>query len=473
VTGHLSKTAIGSCLALIASLALVGPAAADNKPGTDPGRNCIDSDDASAWGGYVNRCLDTTKADPFWLKLLGPGLGWINSGFDNVPEPSRCVPGRSQREDGWAWECVVKDGRHQLVKKSRWRQPVRFDYAHTAAPTKQAVTLSANTSLNGCRLAASDARLLVGQKGALSGTSTVRTIDTANVPAGKYTLRVNCRDRRMNASTDLLVRSNRSALLRSDCIDAWHDGKYGDAVPGYGRRMSSSAAAQAKSECKDLAPITADEYQRGGRDAYLSIGQIAEREVRRVSAARGIPICQAITEVFKPADTAGHLVVPRPHPNLKAPVPIAGYRPDGFFPILYRQWQDGPVRMDTVADCTSEVQALRLVAGNWARCKIPGMALVLPDGHQLYPVYAFDRGGCPSSYPSQEVSQTAVCIVWGDKIGNNTIGGTGRVFAADASRMSAGEKPNFTTDLVYDCQDRALRSGQFGNVDVNFMPTLR
>ena len=91
----------------------------------------------------------------------------------------------------------------------------------------------------------------------------------------------------------------------------------------------------------------------------------------------------------------------------------------------------------------------------------------------MYPVHAFDRGGCPSSYPVNEVSQTAVCIVWGDRIGNNTIGGTGKVFATAGTQVSAGEKSNSTTDLIYDCQDRALRTGQFANVDVDFAPTLR
>lgn len=474
VRRHLLQPILALSLGLVASLLVAYPVSAETIAGAEPDRSCIDASDAVAAGGYVNTCLDTSKADPFWQQRLGPtGLHWINSGFDNVPVASQCVPGRTTREDGWAWECVVKDGRHQLIKKNRWRQPVTFEYSHTALPTKSTVTLAANSSLAGCRLVASDPRLLVGQKPNLSGQSTRRTIDTAKVSPGKYTVRVSCRDRRMNASTDLLVRSNRSALLRSDCLDAWHDSKFGNSVPGYGRRMTSEAAAQTAGECTALAQLTFDEYQRIGREAYLKIGQIAEREVRRVSVSRGIPICQAITEVFKPASTAGHLVAPFPHPNLKAPVPIAGYRADGFFPILFRQWQEGPVRMDTLADCTSGVQALRLVAGTWARCDIPGMSLVLPDGHQLYPVYAFDREGCPSTYTVSEVTQTAVCIVWGDGIGNNTVGGTGRVFATAATKASAGEKPNFTTDLVYDCQDRALRTGQFRNVDVSFMPALK
>ena len=461
-------------LSLAASVALVGPAGAVSPTATDPNRECIDANDAVAVGGYVNRCLDSSNADPLIQSTLGPsGLHWMNSGFDDVPGPSQCVPGRIAREDGWAWRCVVKEGRHQVIKTSRWSRPVAFDYAHTSSPTKSTVFLSANTSLKGCRLSASDTRLLAGQNAALSGQSARRTIDTSRVPAGKVTLRVTCRDRRINSSSDLLVRSNRSALLRSECVDAWHDGKYGDAVPGYGRRMDPSAAAQTRAACRALAPLTFDEYQLAGRQAYLKIGQIAEREVQRVSAAKGIPICQAITEVFKPADNAGNPVEPWPHPNLEAPVPIAGYFPDGFFPILFRQWQEGPVRMDAIANCTSGVQALRLVAGTWARCQLPGMSTGPIDGHQLYPVYSFDRGGCPSSYPAKEVAQTSVCIVWGDQIGNNAIGGTGKVFATAATKVGAGEKPNAMTDVIYDCQDRARRAGQFSNVDVEFAPAIR
>lgn len=471
------RNGLALALGVTVSLVLAGPVGADDSPDSDtgPARTCVNPGDVLSADGYANRCVVVAKLDPDRQKIFTDpsGLAWVNLGFDDIPIASECVPGRVTREDGWAWECVVKDGRHRLVKKSKWRKPVIIEFAHTPSATRSNVTFSANTSLEGCRVVTSDPRLQTGQKSALSGQSTRRTMDTGKVPAGKYSLRVMCRDKRLNASADLLVRPDNSALLRSDCLDAWSDGKYGDSVPGFGRSLGTADAAKTSAECRQLAPLTADEYQRAGQEAYLKIGQIAEREVRRVSAAQGVPICQAITQVFKPVDNAGYEVAPWPHPNLDTTVPIAGYRPDGFFPILFRQWQEGPFRMDTIADCTSGIQALRLVAGTWARCDIPGMSLVLPDGHQMYPVHSFDRGGCPSSYPVNEVSQTAVCVVWGDKIGNNTVGGTGRVFETAATRASASEKPNYTADLVYDCQDRALRTGQFRDVDVKFMPTLR
>lgn len=472
MASHQSRI-LAAVLALVAWVTTIGPVGAMTPAVFDPNRRCVDANDVETDKGYVNTCLDASKADPFFHKILGTsGLHWVNSGFDAVPVASQCVPGRTSREDGWVWKCVVTNGRHELVKVSRWRRPVQFDFAHTSSPSKSAVVVGANTSLDGCRLSASDPRLLAGQSATLSGQSARRTLNTSRLPAGKVTLRVTCRDRRINASSDLLVRSDRSTVLRSDCLDAWHDSKYGDVVPGYGRRMDPTAATQTMTACKSLSPLTFDDYQRAGREAYLKIGQIAEREVRRVSAANGTPVCQAITDVFKPADNGGHAVTPWPRPNLKSTVPIAGYFSDGYFPILFRQWQEGPVRMDAIADCTSGVQALRLVAGTWARCELPMMATEPIDGHQLYPVYSFDRGGCPSSYPTDQVAQAAVCIVWSDRIGNNAVGGTGKVFETAATPVSAGEKPNAMTDLIYDCQDRALHAGQFRNVDVEFMPPL-
>ena len=166
--GNLARKCASIGIGLAMSLTLIDSVAAETKSPSEPDRICIDADDAAAAGGYVNRCLDTSSADPFWRDRLGPtGLHWINSGFDDVPGPSQCVLGRETREDGWAWECVLKDGRHQLVKRSRWRQPVTMAFAHTSLPTRQAVTISANTSLSGCRLTSSDPRLSRGQKSTL------------------------------------------------------------------------------------------------------------------------------------------------------------------------------------------------------------------------------------------------------------------------------------------------------------------
>lgn len=54
-----------------------------------------------------------------------------------------------------------------------------------------------------------------------------------------------------------------------------------------------------------------------------------------------------------------------------------------------------------------------------------------------------------------------MCIVWGDRIGNDIVGGTGKVFLAATHDVNP-----------YDCQDRALKEGQFAKVDVDFMPPL-
>ena len=472
--GHMaSRRALSLALvaALVSGLAIGsgGPASAARPMSPDPGRNCLDVNDTVASNGRVAGCVDRARMDPAYPAVLqNSGLNWVDIGSSDPPTPSRCEDGRLTHEDGWVWRCVVNGDEHRLVRVKPWQRPVQFTFAHTSTAPRSTLTVTANTPLNGCRLTASDARLLTGQQMTLSARSARRALDATKVPAGKYSLRVTCKGSRLNASSDILVRADHSMLLRSDCIDAWHDGKYGDVVPGYGRRMEPARAIAVATECAALTPLTYDEFQRVGREAYLRIGQIAEREVRRVSAAEGIPICEAIVDVFKPVDTVGRPVAPRPHPNLGMPVPIAGYLPDGYFPILFREWQDGPVRMDTIANCASGVQALRLSAGTWARCALDRLALAPADPHQMYPVYVFNRSGCPSSYPVDEVSQSSVCIVWGDAIGNNVSGGVGRVFAADA-RQASGD----SWTAAYDCQERALRSGQFTNVDVDFASALK
>ena len=418
--------------------------------------------------GRIAGCFDLSQADPYLRERFG-STGFANAdlGAADAPAPSQCTPGRLSHEDGWVWTCVVESDRHTLVKVKPWRRPAQFAYGHTSTPGRSTVTISANTPLTGCRLSASNKQLLGGKDAVLRGRSGRVALQTSKVPPGTYALRVICKSAPLNASSDLVVRDDGSALLRSDCLDAWHDSKYGDAVPGYGRRMDPALAAATKAACADLAPLTYDEYQRIGQEAYLRIGQIAEREVRRVSAAKGIPICQAIAEVFKPVDTTGRPVAPWPHPYLDAPMPIAGYQRDGYFPALFRQWQDGPVRMDTITNCASGNQALRFAAGTWALCKLDRLALAPADPHQMYPVYVYDRSGCPSDYPVDQVSRSSICVVWGDRIGNNTVGGVGKVFAAAATSVS-GDNWN----AAMDCQDRALQSGQFTNVDLEFVPTL-
>lgn len=422
-------------------------------------------------GGLVNGCVDTSTVNQKFQKLLGPtGLHVIMLGYKTKPGPSACEVGKVLREDGWQWRCVDKNGQRVLTKVKRWVRPPQISFQHTASPSRATVTFDGSVPLTGCRLSASDKRLIGGQNLNLSGTTATRTVNTASVPAGKYTLRVSCSGGKPGASADLLVRADKSTLLRSDCIDAWHDGTYADVVPGYGRRMTQSAAAEITTACGKLSPVTDDERARAGREAYLKIGQIAEREVRRVSAARGLPICEAVAEVFRPADTVGRLVKPYPIPGFDITVPVAGYHKDGYFPILNRQWTDGPVAMDNIVNCSSDNQSLLLFSGTWGTCPQHRMGA---EPHQMYPTYAFEVPDCPSSFRQQDRNPTRVCIVWGDGIGNNAVGGIGKVFAANASNVDGGTIAGYGSTKAYDCQARALQKAQFTNVDVEFAPTLK
>lgn len=382
---------------------------------------------------------------------------WVDLGHTKPPT-RECTDGSVTRFNGYVWTCMVKDGAHIVVKTKPWRKPAEIAYAHTASPTRARMTISANVPMSGCRVTASNRALLRGQDARLSGRTSVRFIDTSGLAPGKYTLQVKCKDRLLDQSGDLMVQSGDSVLLRSDCLDAWHDTKYADVVPGYGRRMQPDAVAGTVSACRQLAPLKADEYETASREAYLRVAQIAEREVRRLSTERGIPICQAIDEAFKPVDALGRRA------STPGAGPIAGYLPDGLFPVLYRQWTDGPFRLKNTAACGSAAgssnQALRLYNTTWMGCPIPGSTYVSFDQEETYP--RFDAAKCPSAVSPGDRPSASVCIVWGDKIGNDVVGGIGRVFLAQ------GELTNDS----FDCEDRALHTGTYVNVRDSFMPPL-
>lgn len=466
-TGSLIRRSTDILMAalLLGVMAAPAQATAPSWTPTPPKDPCTSRDDyAVAPHGRFGSCADLSGASD-WMKqhVANSGLQWVDSGTANPPGPLPCAAGTTIHADGWLWKCDVANGVNTLLPIKPWERPLRIAYAHSSTPTRANLSINSTTAMSGCRLSASEPRLMRGQSTTVSGHVVRRTLITTGVPPGIYKIRLTCPKARLNTTSDLLVRANGSVLLRSDCIDAWHDAKYGDIVPGYGRRLDAASAARASAECRKLAPLTADEYAQAGAEAYLRIGQIAEREVRRVSAATGMPICQAIAAVFEPVDTSGHPVDPWPLPYLDAPRPTAGYLADGFFPALYDAWTGGPVAMANIADCTTGNQALMLNAG-YMTCDATGAAIGgSQDPHQTYPWYVFtDRSTCPGSVDRTELNPNMVCIVWGDRIGNNIVGGTGKVFLAKAAH-----------DVnPYDCQDRALMKGQFAKVDVDFVPPL-
>lgn len=382
---------------------------------------------------------------------------WVDLGHTKPPD-RECAEGSLTRFNGYVWTCVVKNGAHIVVKTKPWLQPASIAYAHTASPTRSRMTITANLPMSQCRVTASNPALLRGQNARLSGRTSVRVLDTSGIRPGKYTLQVKCKDRHLDQSGDLLVQSGESVLLRSDCLDAWHDTKYADVVPGYGRRLKPDAVAGTVSACKRLAPVKPDEYETVSREAFLRVGQIAEREVRRLSSAQGIPICQAIAEAFKPVDALGRLA------SGPGAGPIAGYLPDGFFPVLHRQWTDGPFRLKNVAACGQPAgtsnQALRLYNTTWMGCPMPESNYFGFDAAETYP--RFDPAKCPPNVSPGDRPSASVCIVWGDKIGNDVVGGIGKVFLAQGELSKD----------AFDCQDRALHTGTYVNVRDTVMPPL-
>jgi hypothetical protein len=434
MTRHWCSVLSGAVLLLVTVAPAPSMAAVLNAPPTNP---CPVGATAEA-DGHMWSCVETNGVP-----------AWVDLGHTKPPLVS-CTVGSEYRFNGYAWTCELKPGSPVLVKTKPWRQPATLTYSHTSKPSRSSLTISANVPLAGCRLAASDPRLLRDAHQSLTGRTARRTLDTAGLTAGVYKVTLACRDWRLNQTSDLLVRRDGSVVLRSDCLDAWHDDKYADIVPGYGRRLTPAAAAGTRSECRRLASPTLAEMNRVSAEMYDKVALIAEREVRRVSTLKGIPICQAIDEVFRPVDALGRRTTMSPiGPGNGAP--IAGYPTDSFFPVLNHQWTDGPFRLKNTAGCGSGNQALRLYNTTWIGC--PGLGNYGNlDLYEMYP--AFDSSKCPSSVPDGARPDASVCIVWGDQIGNDIVGGVGKVFSAQ------GALPNDALD----CQDRFLHRGIYLSV---------
>lgn len=427
---------IGGGLLVAASPPVLPAAAVDTAPPTQP---CVVGatveENGRAWS-----CVDASGV-----------ATWVDLGHTRPALVEYCTAGTVERFDGYTWLCRVgTSGVPEFVKTRPWRQPTEFVFGRGAPPRRPTLTMSTTSGLTGCRLTASEPRLLRRARQPLQGRTARVALDTSGLDPRVVSVNLTCPDSRLNQYSDILIRSDATPLLRSDCLDAWHDDKYGEVVPGYGRRLSPAVATRTHAECRRLKPLTLAEMNRVSAEAFLRVGLIAEREVRRVSAERQIPICQAIADVFMPLDSLGRRVLMSPS-GTTATGPIAGYAPGGFFPILTRQWTDGPFRLKNTAGCGSGNQALRLYNTTWMGCPALGDYGAF-DPKETYP--AFDASACPSAVAMGDRPDASVCIVWGERIGNDVVAGVGKVFSA------RGPLPNDALS----CQDRFLRAGSLANI---------
>lgn len=277
-------------------------------------------------------------------------------------------------------------------------------------------------------------------------TSATWSVPLRRLTPSLYNVTVTC-DNGTRKDAAFVIGRDRSITTRTDCLDAWHDRHYANTVPGYSEtRLDPARLASVEAVCQRLAPLTDQEKNADVQEYFNAVGLLIERQVRRVSTERGIPPCRAIYDIFKAVNVNGE---PSMDANgvLRNNGPVAGYAADSYFPILYRQWTDGPFRMKIAVGCGGPEQSLWLIDQKWT-------GIGNPDA---YPSTAGLQA--PVSEADRWMSSASTCIFWGSQAGNDGVGGVGRV--VDTGRWDHVSMPND----VRDCGPRALRAGMYKNVN--------
>lgn len=199
---------------------------------------------------------------------------------------------------------------------------------------------------------------------------------------------------------------------KSTCINAWWDKEFARAIPQLPARQDPALTDRIWEAChRSYSRVMTD----GDREAayvgfYKQLGDLVATEVQRVSATTGATPCQAVLQTLKP--------------HFDPTFGLIGWDPQGYLPILYREWQGGPV--------------LGKLSGNSIDCTSGGQVSVQLRRHYRprHPGPYFPALGTPDAEwiltPEQEslsFVRAAVCLVWSPKVGNDTPGSSAQVIA--------------------------------------------
>lgn len=154
---------------------------------------------------------------------------------------------------------------------------------------------------------------------------------------------------------------------------------------------------------------------------FREVGQLVANEVQRVSASTGMNPCQAGDAVLRPQYAPGFGLI--------------GWDAGGFLPILYKQWQNGPM-----------IGKLGSNRGNCSNGEISVQLRRHYNGTHEGPYFP-PRGTPDATFPFTEFEMgissvnAATCLVWSPTFGNTAPGAPARVIGYNFT--SRGDGNNF------------------------------
>lgn len=246
------------------------------------------------------------------------------------------------------------------------------------------------------------------------------------------------------------VQATEATPTRARCATAWFEYQYADIAPGFPSTMSPRARKATYQQCLAAARLPSEnEKVRLTQKAYNTVAQIIEREVRRVSVEQGLPPCEALYPVLKPVDADRQSLTPTSNRD------VEGYARDSFLPILRHNWWSGPFRLKWAVGCFAAPYAnLWLTSDPWPN------ASSHPD---QYPSRAESKKNPWNRKPVE--SRVSTCISWGPGLGNDVVGGKGRIFGFEVT------DENLPRD-VRSCYPRAMGEDGLGKFPFTNVPNL-
>ena len=204
---------------------------------------------------------------------------------------------------------------------------------------------------------------------------------------------------------------------KTTCVNAWWDKEFAGVVPQFTKRQDQALTDRIWFACHQSFTkfMTAAERDSIYAEFYRQLGQLVADEVQRVSAATGQNPCKAVETVLRPQYQPGFGLI--------------GWDASGFLPILYKQWQGGPIlgklggNQDSCATGQISVQLRRQYEGRHEGAYYP--ALGTPDA--TWPI-------TPNEMEASWV-KAATCLVWSPQFGNSNAGSAARVIGYNYTDM--------------------------------------
>ena len=225
-----------------------------------------------------------------------------------------------------------------------------------------------------------------------------------------------------------------AGMTKQACLNAWWDREFAGVIPQLTRRQDAALTARIWSTChRDFEKVmTSAERDAAYATFFGEVGTLVAAEVQRTSAQTGMTPCEAVEAVLKPRYVSGW--------------GLTGWDESGFLPILYKQWQGGPM--------------IGKIGGNSDDCASGRIYVQLRRHYEgrhegpYYPALGTPAANWDLTQEEQGISwvKGATCLVWSPTFGNTAPGSAARVIGYNYTNMGDGVNMVAADNEVTKCE---------------------